>query len=163
MIKKEMIGYAILMILMVAGMAGLVERGEPKKLEQKIVQTSQSIDVARGWASTFAGISTTKDFTNLNMETVKEKGIMKYDVVGTGDTSYIELPFDDTIRLSLRATTTGKSFIVSIKHSSNSSMDTTQLQIYENKVNADNEKTADSIQGYTSSGADGELEFTFSN
>ncbi len=67
MVNKEMIGYAILIGLILAGMAYFMLKGDTKTLQQKIMQTEQTVSSVRDMATTYAGLSVHKDFTGISM------------------------------------------------------------------------------------------------
>lgn len=160
---KELIALAIAMIIAIGGTLYVAGKGETKVLQQKIVQTNQTISTAREWASTYAGISVSKDYTGINMASLKAKGLFNYDVVGTGATSYIEMPFEDTIQLSIAPSTNNKEFILTVTLSSSNNFDATFKQIFEDKLNADIKTSATAITSYTATSADGKIAFQFAN
>lgn len=163
MINKEMIGYAILIGLILAGMGYFMLKGDTKTLHQKIMQTEQTVSTVRDMATTFAGISVYKDFTGINMASMKAKQLFQYTVTGTGSSSTIAMPFDDTILMSIAPTTNNKGYIITISLTVNTDMDAVSKQTFEDKINADFASSTVSISGYTSSGADGTIILQFAN
>lgn len=163
MINKEMIGYAILIMLVLSGMAYFTLKGDTKTLHQKIMQTAQTVSTVRDMATTFSGISVHKDFTGINMASMKAKQLFQYDVVGTGNSSTIAMPFDDTILMAIAPTTNNKGYIITISLTASTDMDAVSKQTFEDKLNADFKSSTVAITGYTSSGADGTLSFQFAN
>lgn len=160
---KQLIAIGIAMLISIGAMLYMSFGGDAKLLQQKIVQTQQGVQTVRDWAVTYAGISTTKDYKDINMTALKTKGLFKYDVDGGGASSTIVLPSDDSINLAIAPTTNNKEFIVTVSLGSNNNFDATQRQIFEDKLNADLKSSATQTSGYTSSGADGTISFQFSN
>lgn len=163
MIQKDMIGYAILIILMIIGITFFASKGDVKVLQQKIMQTEQTISTVSDMARTFAGVSIYKDYTGINMATMKSKGLFQYDVDGTGTSSTIAMPFDDTILMSISPTSNNKGFIITVSLSAHSDLDATGKQTFEDKIYADFKSTASNITGYTASGGDGTLSLQFAH
>lgn len=163
MVNKEMIGYAILIGLILAGMAYFMLKGDTKTLQQKIMQTEQTVSSIRDMATTYAGLSVYKDFTGLNMESMKAKQLFQYDVTGTGVGSTIAMPFDDTILMAVAPTLNNKGYIVTISLSGNTDLDAVAKQTFEDKINADFKSSTVNITGYTAGGADGTISLQFAN
>lgn len=163
MVNKEMIGYAILIGLILAGMAYFMLKGDTKTLQQKIMQTEQTVSSIRDMATTYAGLSVHKDFTGISMANLKAKQLFQYDVNGTGVSSTIAMPFDDTILMSVAPTPNNKGYIVTISLSANSDLDAVSKQTFEDKINADFKSSTVNITGYTSGGADGTISLQFAN
>lgn len=163
MINKEMIGYAILIGLILAGMGYFMYKGDTKTLHQKIMQTEQTVSTVRDMATTFAGISVNKDFTGINMASMKAKQLFQYPVIGAGSSSTIAMPFDDTILMSIAPTTNNKGYVITISLTASTDMDAVSKQTFEDKINADFASSTISITGYTASGADGTITLQFAN
>lgn len=163
MVNKEMIGYAILIGLILAGMAYFMLKGDTKTLQQKIMQTEQTVSSIRDMATTYAGLSIHKDFTGISMQSMKAKQLFQYDVNGAGTGSTIAMPFDDTILMSVAPTPNNKGYIVTISLSASSDLDAIAKQTFEDKINADFKSSAVNITGYTAGGADGAISIQFAN
>ncbi|MCT7910698.1 hypothetical protein N5912_02545 [Arcobacter lacus] len=161
--EKQLIAFGIVMLMAIGSMLYMSFGGDTKLLQQKIIQTQQGVQTVRDWAVTFAGISTTKDYKDISMQSLKAKGLFNYDVNGSGTSSTIKLPSDDSINLALAASSNNKEFIVTVTLASDNNFDETEKQIFEDKLNADLKSSATQVTSYTSSGADGTISFQFSN
>lgn len=163
MITKEFIGYVVLIILMLMSMAYFVSNSGAKELQQKIMQTEQTISSFREMAATYRGLSIHRDFTGINMASMKAKQLFSYDVAGTGATSTVAMPFDDTILMSIAPTNNNKGYILTVSLSANNDFDAVSKQNFEDKIYSDLKTSAVNITGYTSSSADGKLQLQFTN
>lgn len=160
---KQLIAIGIAMLISIGAMLYMSFGGDTKLLQQKIIQTQQGVQTIRDWSVTYAGISTTKDYKDISMQSLKAKGLFNYDVKGSGTSSTIELPSDDTINLSVASSSNNKEFIITVSLGSSNNFDATQKQIFEDKLNADLKSSSTQVTSYTSSGADGTISFQFSN
>ncbi|KAB7891327.1 hypothetical protein [Poseidonibacter ostreae] len=157
---KELFSIALVMILTIGSISYVSGKGDAKILQQKIVQTHQTISTVREWATTFAGISVTKDYTGISMSALNAKGLHTYDVATGG---YIKMPFEDTIQVSVSPSTNNKEFVIAISLNTSNNFTDVEKQIFEDKLNADNDSSSTAITGYTTTNADGTISFQFSN
>jgi hypothetical protein len=161
MVTKQWIQAGLLTVLMVVGGSAVVDAFEPKKFEQKVAMTQDHISSVRGWATTYANLTTSKDFTGINMASIGAKGIMQLPIVGTGATSTVVAPFDKEMSFAVTPVTGNKKFTITITQSASTSMDATQMQMFEDLINNWVVGIGGATSGYQSSSADGDIAIIF--
>lgn len=161
-ITKNWILAGFLTVLSILGASAVIDNFEPKKFEQKISLTQDHIATMRGWATLYASLNPpTKDYANINISNVASKNIMQLPVVGSGASSTVVAPFDSEMSFGLSASSSNKKFTISITQSTNTSMDSTQKQQFEDLIKDWAVNIGASVGGYTSSSADGNISITF--
>lgn len=162
-ITKNWIQYGVLMALTAVGITAVVESSGSKKLEQKIVMTQDHLSTVRSWANTYAGLTPTKDFTGINIETMGAKGIINLPIIGTGATATVNAPYDNEMSFAVTPVTGNKRFTIAITQSSNTPMDAIEKQLFEDMINSWATSVAGTVGGYTATTADGNISVTFGN